>query len=616
MPRYACYKPIPHHRAFRPIISSSPTQRKKQRQQPEISFGFGISDFLIAFRLFKNVAAEIKNYCDAPAHFQPLRAELGLLQNTLLQAFRAELTLDVEKQFNERIRAIAVHCHGPLQIFLDKMRQKTGALGHFRKMRTLGEVGVRLAWSMVWQKDVKDLRKLIISEMVAITVLLSMQQILHGGLPRRKRKSPTVAEEPQPQEQQQSRKRKADLDPNDPDYFVKHWVMKGTMPRLGQLGPREQALLPYLARERPPRRSGTTSASGCRTDSIGTSQGIYAQKICAGILRRYGSYMASHKEGMAPGGTSLCQGLFARTFETPRDSEFEDTALEDTLQSLSLKSEAAIIRLIAGLIVPSAESAFRLNRISFGCLAVTMDETWDCCIPLDDASGATTLAGATATLTSGEQPRQKLGPAKSRLPRPQPDYAVGFSESSFTQEQLDRLALFIGHPEEISYFRGTENLYFPFMVSEVKSESTSLSLADRPIANAMGICLRGIVNLFRMVDREAELHQQVLGFSVAHNVRTVNIYAHYPIIAERQITFHHRLIRHIFLSDIIGDEKWVPYKFALAVYEDFAPALLKKLQLAIDEIPTDLDFEPLVSASTDDPSSPNIQIEQIEASRI
>ncbi|KAL2848152.1 hypothetical protein BJY01DRAFT_246478 [Aspergillus pseudoustus] len=125
----------------------------------------------------------------------------------------------------------------------------------------------------------------------------------------------------------------------------------------------------------------------------------------------------------------------------------------------------------------------------------------------------------------------------------------------FTPKQLERLELFIRHPDEISHFRRMAGMFFPFMVSEVKSENMPFSLADRAILNPIGVCRRGIVNLFKIVSREAELHQQFLGFLIVHNILNVNIYAHYLIITERQVTFHHRLIQHIFLSEIIGDEK-------------------------------------------------------------
>lgn len=142
-----------------------------------MSFGFGIGDILATLHLFKTIVVEIKNYRDAPANFQQLQVELELLQNTLCQVLHAEPSHDEEKELIDRVRAIAMHCHGPLRVFLDKMRPKAGTLGHFGKTTTISNVGLRLHWSIVTQKDVEGLRKIIISEMVAITILLSMRQI-------------------------------------------------------------------------------------------------------------------------------------------------------------------------------------------------------------------------------------------------------------------------------------------------------------------------------------------------------------------------------------------------------------------------------------------------------
>jgi hypothetical protein len=142
-----------------------------------MSFSFGIGDILATLHLFKTIAVEIKNYRDAPANFQQLQVELELLQNTLSQVLHAEPSHGEERELIDRVRAIALHCHGPLQVFLDKMRPKAGTLGHFGKTTTIGNVGLRLHWSMVTQKDVEGLRKIVLSEMVAITVLLSMRQM-------------------------------------------------------------------------------------------------------------------------------------------------------------------------------------------------------------------------------------------------------------------------------------------------------------------------------------------------------------------------------------------------------------------------------------------------------
>lgn len=123
----------------------------------------------------------------------------------------------------------------------------------------------------------------------------------------------------------------------------------------------------------------------------------------------------------------------------------------------------------------------------------------------------------------------------------------------------------------------------------------------------MGISLRGIVNLFRIVGREKEIHRQVLGFSISHTVQTVAIYAHYPFINadSKSVTFHFHEVTRYFLNGARGRDRWTSYKFALARYEHFAPELLKKLHSAIDDIPDDLDFEPVFRPRTSPSPSPS-----------
>jgi len=116
----------------------------------------------------------VRNYKNAHAHFQQLQVERELVRNTILCILQTEPT---EGENLDRIRAIAIHCYQPLQVFISKMRFKESSLGHFRTAGTLGAVGAWLHWSMVAEQDVDDLRKVILSEMVAINMLLSVQQL-------------------------------------------------------------------------------------------------------------------------------------------------------------------------------------------------------------------------------------------------------------------------------------------------------------------------------------------------------------------------------------------------------------------------------------------------------
>ncbi|KAL3450416.1 hypothetical protein BJX65DRAFT_305253 [Aspergillus insuetus] len=141
-----------------------------------------------------------------------------------------------------------------------------------------------------------------------------------------------------------------------------------------------------------------------------------------------------------------------------------------------------------------------------------------------------------------------------------------------------------------SFFKATTNLYFPFMVSEARSESVPLLVAQRAIANSMAVCLRGIIALFKIARREKELHRQVLGFSIAHTAKAVVISAHYPVLTDdRGVTFHFHEITRFVLGAARGRDRWTSYKFTLVVYEHLSLVLLEKIHSAIDNIPDDLD---------------------------
>ncbi|KAH7008663.1 hypothetical protein EDB80DRAFT_872466 [Ilyonectria destructans] len=143
-----------------------------------MSFGFGVGDVIAVMGLFERLATEMSNYRDAPQHFQQLQAELGLLRSTIQNVLQIEPSSDEEAKNLGLIRAIAIHCNQPLQAFIQKMRVKEKGLGHFRTSGLLASVGTRLHWSMISRKDVEDLRKVLLSEMLAINILLGTHQLI------------------------------------------------------------------------------------------------------------------------------------------------------------------------------------------------------------------------------------------------------------------------------------------------------------------------------------------------------------------------------------------------------------------------------------------------------
>lgn len=143
-----------------------------------MSFGYAVGDVIAVLGLFERVAVELRNYKDAPMHFQQLRAELDLVHSTLKHVLDLEPNCSTERQTLEQIRAIVMYCSQPLQAMVDKMRSKESSLGHFKTTRSLSSIGTRLHWSMIAQSDVDSLRKTIMSQMSAINILLSVQQLL------------------------------------------------------------------------------------------------------------------------------------------------------------------------------------------------------------------------------------------------------------------------------------------------------------------------------------------------------------------------------------------------------------------------------------------------------
>ena len=107
----------------------------------------------------------------------------------------------------------------------------------------------------------------------------------------------------------------------------------------------------------------------------------------------------------------------------------------------------------------------------------------------------------------------------------------------------------------------------------------------------MMMAVRGVVELFRLVKREKELHWEILTFSVSHDDQTVRIYGHYPVINGKKTTFYRHPICEFSFTELDGKEKWTAYKFTKNVYDIWMPTHLKRICSVIDDLPPDLDFE-------------------------
>ena len=206
-------------------------------------------------------------------------------------------------------------------------------------------------------------------------------------------------------------------------------------------------------------------------------------------------------------------------------------------------------------------------------------------------------------------------PFPSNRARPQPDFSVGFGRYSFTQDQMVKLKQFVGEPmsQVTAYFSATTRMFFPFLTCEVRCGVAALDIADRQNSHSGTVAVRAIVELYKSVKREEELHREILAFSISHDNESVRIYGHYPVIEGSKITFYRHPIRSFSFVEMDGGERWTTYRFTKNVYDHHAPKMLKLICSAIDDLQDNIDFD-LSQAATFSQSRPQSSQQSIASS--
>ncbi|KAL1633753.1 hypothetical protein SLS58_010942 [Diplodia intermedia] len=113
--------------------------------------------------------------------------------------------------------------------------------------------------------------------------------------------------------------------------------------------------------------------------------------------------------------------------------------------------------------------------------------------------------------------------------------------------------------------------------------------------------------LFKLIEREKELHREILAFSISHDNSTVRIYGHYPIIDEKDTKYCRHEIRNFVFRGQDGKERWTAYKFTKNVYDNWMPPHFKRICNAIDEIPPGISFGvPRLRSTSSSPELENL----------
>lgn len=285
----------------------------------------------------------------------------------------------------------------------------------------------------------------------------------------------------------------------------------------------------------------------------------YKKPQYAIVLATKGVSMKPSSIGVTKASLDWCKEILQKQQKYPKDTLFQDDLFSSTCESVQDKNETRVIRDIALLIVPSAEILSTRGATHLGCLIDSVNEGWNNSIPITKT-------------------------------RPQPDFAVGFRREAFTHEQLDRMHPVIGDFNDQSYCMATWYMYFPFLTCEVKCGAAALDIADRQNAHSTAIAVRAVVELFRAVKREKELHREILAFSISHDHATVRIYGYYAEINDAETKYYRHTIRNFVFTELDGKEKWTAYKFTKNVYDNWMPMHFKRICSAIDQIPANISF--------------------------
>lgn len=290
------------------------------------------------------------------------------------------------------------------------------------------------------------------------------------------------------------------------------------------------------------------------------------------ILASAGIYMGQPEPHLRLTDVSkvLCQKMLNTEQQIPKDSLFEDDLFESTCEDIANRNQARVIQDICRLIVPSPEELARRGATHLKHLIENVNERWIKSIPLVNG------------------------------PPPQPNFSVGLKSTAFTRDQLQKLGPYVGDWQTTSRLAATDEMYFPFLTSEVTCGNEALSIAEPQNAHSGSVAANAVVELYRAVSRQDELHREVLAFSVSHDHELVKIYGHYPLIDGKDTSFYRYPIGQLCITDQDGKDKWTAYKFTRNVYNTFVPLHLKRIQAAVDQLPDPEAFlvEPLSQQSS------------------
>ena len=255
---------------------------------------------------------------------------------------------------------------------------------------------------------------------------------------------------------------------------------------------------------------GQTSTASSRKSTASVHDTDYRE-----TLEQYHVYIMDEKP--PPELIKQAKNIISRQRETP---ELDDAAIEElreTMRELQNKGEEEVKNKLGAAVIPG------FNIIPNEKLEGVPGQLWTRAvpIPLDRNALAEPLP----------------------LPKPKPDIAFGYSKSAFDSSQLPTIKLLVQGPLGPSFVSPYQDLRFPFLVVEIKSQAKdgSIRVATNQAAGAGAISMNGVLEL---ISRSSGLEDfdlnKALFFSVTmdQNIACVNVHWIGKKLDTNEHTFH------------------------------------------------------------------------------
>jgi hypothetical protein len=298
------------------------------------------------------------------------------------------------------------------------------------------------------------------------------------------------------------------------------------------------------------------------------------------FLQAQSSYGYEGWNGLHQEDQNLLTALAARDCTTPHGTIFDASTLKYLDRTKQSGTHTGLAALVFPLIVPFAGVEVLRGTVPFTHLLDMIE--WDACPPLDLNT-------------------QRFW----QIPEPRPYYTAGFSRRvGLSDAQSTLLEPYLSTDTNTSTFQASPDLIFPFLTAEGKDCHGSIKEADKENLHHMTRAMKGVVELFKAVKREERLDCMILGFSISFDFETVKIYAHYPVVTEKndatKVDYHRHEVNNFSFTTQNGRDRWTCYKFAMAIYNDWVPKHFDRLCSAIDQLPEfDVDVDADGSGSGD-----------------